>query len=67
MGVSSKGLNQRMGKGKGSIDFWCANVHAGMVIYEVSGVGEGEALKSLFLSGRKLPVNTRVVSRRVGV
>ncbi len=61
--VSSKPTEVRMGKGKGSVDFWAAKVKPGRVMFEIDGVGEAVAREALRLAAMKLPVKTRVVAR----
>ncbi len=59
--VTRKPNEVRMGRGKGSVDHWAAKVFPGSVIFEVSGVKEELARKSLKLAAAKLPVKTRFV------
>ncbi len=61
--VSSKPTEVRMGKGKGSIDYWAAKVKPGRIMFEIDGVGEVIAREALRLAAMKLPVTTRVVVR----
>lgn len=61
--VSSKPTEVRMGKGKGSPDFWAAKVKPGRVMFEIDGVSEVVAQEALRLAARKLPIKTRVVQR----
>jgi large subunit ribosomal protein L16 len=61
--VSSKPTEVRMGKGKGSVDFWAARVKPGRVMFEIDGVGESVAREALRLAAMKLPIKTRVVAR----
>ncbi len=62
--VSSKPAETRQGKGKGDIDFWCAVVKPGTVIYEIGGVPEATAKKAFNRVAHKLPVKVRLVTRR---
>lgn len=62
--VSTKPLETRMGKGKGETEFWTAIVKPGTVIYEVGGVSEEVAKTALLRVAHKMPVRTRMVSRR---
>lgn len=62
--VSSKPLEVRMGKGKGEPDFWVARVKAGTVVFELGGVEEEIARQALARVAAKLPVKSRMVSRR---
>jgi len=61
--VSSKPTEVRMGKGKGSVDYWAARVKPGRVMFEIDGVSEVIAREALRLGAMKLPVLTRVVVR----
>jgi large subunit ribosomal protein L16 len=61
--VSSKPTEVRMGKGKGSTDYWAAKVKPGRIMFEIDGVGEVIAREALRLGAMKLPVTTRVVVR----
>jgi large subunit ribosomal protein L16 len=61
--VSSKPTEVRMGKGKGSTDYWAAKVKPGRIMFEIDGVGETIAREALRLGAMKLPVTTRVVVR----
>ena len=61
--VTSKPTEVRMGKGKGSVDFWAAKVKPGRVMFEIDGVAEAVAIEALRLAAMKLPVKTRVVIR----
>ena len=61
--VSSKPTEVRMGKGKGSTDYWAAKVKPGRIMFEIDGVSEIIAREALRLGAMKLPVTTRVVVR----
>ena len=61
--VSSKPTEVRMGKGKGSVDYWAAKVKPGRVMFEIDGVSEPVAKEALRLAAMKLPVKCRVVAR----
>jgi large subunit ribosomal protein L16 len=61
--VSQKPTEVRMGKGKGSPEYWAARVHPGRIMFEIDGVGEPIAREALRLGAAKLPVKTRVVAR----
>ncbi|MEL6297083.1 MAG: 50S ribosomal protein L16 [Pseudomonadota bacterium] len=61
--VSSKPAEVRMGKGKGSPDFWAARVHPGRIMFELDGVSDEVAREALRLGAAKLPIKTRVVTR----
>lgn len=59
--VTSKPTEVRMGKGKGSVDYWACRVKPGRVMFEIDGVGEDVAHEALRLAAMKLPIKTRVV------
>ena len=61
--VSAKPVEVRMGKGKGSTDYWAAKVKPGRIMFEIDGVSEVIAREALRLGAMKLPVTTRVVAR----
>jgi large subunit ribosomal protein L16 len=61
--VSKKPTEVRMGKGKGSPEFWAARVKPGKIMFEIDGVGEDTAREALRLGAAKLPIRTRVVAR----
>jgi large subunit ribosomal protein L16 len=61
--VSKKPIEVRMGKGKGSPEFWCCRVHPGRIMFEVDGVSVQTAREALRLGAAKLPIRTRFVER----
>ncbi|OYU17701.1 MAG: 50S ribosomal protein L16 [Rhodobacteraceae bacterium PARR1] len=61
--VSSKPTEVRMGKGKGSTDYWAAKVKPGRIMFEIDGVSEIIAREALRLGAMKLPVTTRIVAK----
>ncbi len=61
--VSSKPTEVRMGKGKGSVDFWACKVKPGRIMFEIDGVSEDIAREALRLGAAKLSVKTRFVQR----
>ena len=60
--VSSKPAEVRMGKGKGSPEFWICRVKPGKIMFELDGVSE-EAAKEALFAATKLPMHTKVVKR----
>ena len=62
--VTKKPAETRMGKGKGSPEFWVAPIKPGKILYELSGVDEKLAVRALTLAGNKLPFSTKVISKR---
>lgn len=61
--VSQKPAEVRMGKGKGSIEFWACRVKPGRIMFEIDGVEEELARDALTLAAAKLPVRSRFVTR----
>ena len=61
--VSSKPTEVRMGKGKGSPEFWAARVAPGRVMFEIDGVSELIAREALRLGAMKLSVRAKFVRR----
>ena len=61
--VSSKPAEVRMGKGKGSPEFWVCRVKPGRIMFELDGVSEIAAKEALGLAAAKLPMHTKVVKR----
>lgn len=61
--VTSKPTEVRMGKGKGSVDYWAARVKPGRIVFEIDGVNEETAREALRLGAAKLPIKTRFVQR----
>ncbi len=61
--VSSKPTEVRMGKGKGSPEYWAARVHPGRIMFEIDGVGDAIARQALRLGAAKLPIKTRIIQR----
>jgi large subunit ribosomal protein L16 len=61
--VSKKPTEVRMGKGKGTPEFWAAKVKPGRIMFELDDVTEPVAREALRLGAMKLPVKTRVVVR----
>ncbi len=61
--VTKKPTEVRMGKGKGSVEFWAAKVKPGRIMFEIDGVSETVAREALRLGAMKLPVKCRFVQR----
>ncbi|MBN2089651.1 50S ribosomal protein L16 [candidate division KSB1 bacterium] len=61
--VTQKPAETRMGKGKGSPEFWVAVVKPGRVLFEIDGVPEDVARQALRLASHKLPIKTKFVTR----
>jgi large subunit ribosomal protein L16 len=63
--VSKKPLEVRMGKGKGNVEYWVAQVQPGRMLYEIEGVTEELAREAFALAAAKLPVQTAFVKRMI--
>ncbi len=61
--VTQKPTEVRMGKGKGSVEYWAAKVKPGRVMFEIDGVSEPVAKEALRLAAMKLPIKCRFVQR----
>ena len=61
--VSTKPAEVRMGKGKGSPEYWVCRVKPGRVMFELDGVPHDLAKRAFELAAAKLPLETRFVSR----
>ena len=64
--VTEKPAGTRMGSGKGTPEFWIANVHPGRVMFEIGGVSEDVAREALRRAIDKLPMKCRVIAREGG-
>jgi large subunit ribosomal protein L16 len=64
--VTKKPIEVRMGKGKGNVEYWIAQIKPGRVLYEMEGVSEEVAREAFRLAAAKLPVQTSFISRQVG-
>src|SRR6201986_448709 len=64
--LTKKPAETRMGSGKGSPEWWIANVKPGRVMFELSGVSEQVAREALRLAAHKLPMKCRFVKREAG-
>jgi large subunit ribosomal protein L16 len=61
--VTSKPAEVRMGKGKGSVDYWACRVKPGRILFEIDGVNEDLAREAFARAAAKLPVKTKFVTR----
>ena len=61
--VTQKPTEVRMGKGKGSVEYWAAKVKPGRVMFEIDGVSEPVAREALRLAAMKLPIKSRIIVR----
>ena len=63
--VSKKPAEVRMGKGKGSIEYWACRVKPGRIMFEVDGVNIEDAKKAMTLASAKLPIKCKFVERNI--
>ena len=61
--VSKKPVEVRMGKGKGSPEFWVCRVKPGRILFELDGVNEIVAREALYKASAKLPIKTKFIKR----
>ena len=62
--ITKKPAETRMGKGKGTPEYWVAVVKPGRILFEVDGLDEKEAEEAFRLCSYKLPIKTKTVGRR---
>lgn len=63
--ITKKPLEVRMGKGKGSVEYWVAQIQPGRMLFEMEGVPEELAREAFQLAAAKLPISTTFVTRTV--
>lgn len=61
--ITQQPAETRMGKGKGSPEYWVAVVKPGRVMFEIGGVSEEVAREALRLASHKLPIKTKMVKK----
>ena len=61
--VSKKPIEVRMGKGKGSPEYYACRVKPGRILFEVDGVTEEVARVALYKASAKLPIKTKIIKR----
>lgn len=61
--ITQKAAETRMGKGKGSVEYWAAVVKPGHILFEMGGTDEAVAREALRLASHKLPIRTKFVKR----
>ncbi|OGP17137.1 MAG: 50S ribosomal protein L16 [Deltaproteobacteria bacterium RIFCSPLOWO2_02_FULL_50_16] len=62
--ITKKPLETRQGKGKGPVEAWVAVIKPGRMLYEMEGVTREIAKEAFELAAHKLPVATKLVSRK---
>ena len=63
--ITKKPIEVRMGAGKGSVEFWVAQIQPGRMLYEIEGLDETTAREAFRLAAAKLSVQTQFVTRAV--
>ena len=61
--ITKKPLEVRMGKGKGAVEYWVAQIQPGRMLYEMEGVDEQVAREAFALAAAKLPIKTTFIRR----
>lgn len=61
--ITKRAAETRMGKGKGSVEFYAAVIKPGRILFEVAGMPDEVAHKALKLGAAKLPIHTKIVER----
>ncbi len=61
--ITKKPAETRMGKGKGSVEYWVSVVKPGRILFELAGVSEDRAREAMMLAAQKLPIKTKFVTR----
>ncbi len=64
--LTKKPAETRMGSGKGSPEWWVANVKPGRVLFELAGPPEPLAREAMRRAMHKLPMKCRFIVREVG-
>lgn len=62
--ITNKPAEVRMGKGKGSLEYWAAVVKPGRILFEIEGVSQKIAQEAMELAAQKLPIAVKFVTRR---
>lgn len=63
--VTERAAESRMGSGKGSVSYWVSVIKPGTVLFEVNGLNQETAYKVLKAAAYKLPVKTKIISRKI--
>ena len=64
--ISKKPAEVRMGNGKGSTEYYVAQIQPGKMLYEMDGVSEELAREAFRLAAAKLPIETTFMTRQLG-
>ena len=63
--ITKRAAESRMGKGKGSVEYWAAVVKPGRILFELDGISEEKAREALRLASHKLPIKTKFVTNTI--
>ena len=63
--ITKKPAETRQGKGKGAVEYWCARVKPGTMLFELAGVSLSNAREAMRLADGKLPFRCRFVSKEI--
>ena len=63
--ITKKPAETRMGKGKGSPEYWVAVVKPGRILFEIDGLEHADAQEAFRVCSHKLPIKTKTVTRRI--
>ena len=61
--ITKKPAETRMGKGKGTPEYWVSVIKPGRILFEVDGVSEQIAREALYKASAKLPIKTKFIKR----
>jgi len=61
--VTNKAAEVPMGSGKGSIEYYCAIIRPGTMLFEMAGLNHDTAREALRLASHKLPFKTKIIER----
>ena len=65
--VSQKPTEVRMGKGKGTPEYWACRIKPGRILFELDGIDESLAKRAFELGAAKLPISTKFITRGIKV
>ena len=65
--VSQKPTEVRMGKGKGTPEYWACRIKPGRILFELDGIDEGLAKRAFELGAAKLPISTKFITRGIKI
>ena len=65
--VSKKPTEVRMGKGKGTPEYWACRIKPGRILFELDGIDEALAKRAFELGAAKLPISTKFITRGIKI